>query len=200
MARELNVPGEAAVVPTGPCLRLLMPAMLALGHVESSEMPLAVAIELASIAGMARLARRIYQAALVRGGARLSWGSVLRLGPAVARCAPNRAPGRHVPPGVLPAAGRPGVRDLMDQWSWRRGCKRIVHAVCEVPGSGGGNVPTCCNTVASLDTLASWSSTSVSGSSWVRPGDLLQSSCPRLGSKMWSAARRLIWCVQNTAS
>ncbi len=51
MATELNVLGEAAVVPTGPCLRLLMPAMLALGNVETREMPLAVAIELASIAG-----------------------------------------------------------------------------------------------------------------------------------------------------
>jgi ABC-2 type transport system permease protein len=62
-----------------PLAPILMPARLALGHVASWEVPLAIAIELASIVGMAMLAGRIYQAALVRGGARLSWGSALRL-------------------------------------------------------------------------------------------------------------------------
>jgi ABC-2 type transport system permease protein len=63
-----------------PLAPILMPARLALGHVASWEVPLAIAIELASIVGMATLAGRIYQVALVQGGARLSWGSALRLG------------------------------------------------------------------------------------------------------------------------
>jgi ABC-2 type transport system permease protein len=62
-----------------PLSPLLMPARLALGHVSSWELPLAVGIELVSIVGMAVLAGRIYQSALVRGGARLSWASALRL-------------------------------------------------------------------------------------------------------------------------
>ncbi len=33
----------------------------------------------------------------------------------------DRAPGRHGSPGVLPAGWRPRVRDLLDEWSRRRG-------------------------------------------------------------------------------
>jgi ABC-2 type transport system permease protein len=62
-----------------PLSPLLMPARLALGHPAAWEIPLAIVIELASIVGMATLAGRIYQSALVRGGARLSWASALRL-------------------------------------------------------------------------------------------------------------------------
>ncbi len=62
-----------------PLSPILMPARLALGHTAGWEVPVAVLIELASIAVMARLAGRIYQAALVRGGARLSWAAALRL-------------------------------------------------------------------------------------------------------------------------
>jgi hypothetical protein len=42
-------------------------------------MPLDVLITLVAVYGMARLAARIYAPALVRGGARLSWGAALRL-------------------------------------------------------------------------------------------------------------------------
>jgi ABC-2 type transport system permease protein len=62
-----------------PLTPILMPARLALGHLAIWEMPLAVAIMLASIYGMARLAGRIYAAGLVRGGARLNWMAALRL-------------------------------------------------------------------------------------------------------------------------
>jgi ABC-2 type transport system permease protein len=62
-----------------PLTPILMPARLALGHLAIWEMPLAVAIMLASIYGMARLAGRIYAMGLVRGGARLSWFVALRL-------------------------------------------------------------------------------------------------------------------------
>lgn len=62
-----------------PLAPLVMPARLALGHLEYWELPLAIGIELASIVGMAWLAGRIYQFALVRGGARISWGSALHL-------------------------------------------------------------------------------------------------------------------------
>jgi ABC-2 type transport system permease protein len=55
-----------------------MPARIALGHTAGWEFPLAVVIELAAIAWTASLAARIYQGALVRGGARLSWAEALR--------------------------------------------------------------------------------------------------------------------------
>ncbi len=57
----------------------LMPARIALGHVASWEIPLAVLIMLASIYGAARVASRIYAGALVRSGARLSWRQALHL-------------------------------------------------------------------------------------------------------------------------
>jgi ABC-2 type transport system permease protein len=62
-----------------PLMPILIPARLALGHLASWEMPVAIAIMLASIYGMARLAGRIYAGGLVRGGARLSWIAALRL-------------------------------------------------------------------------------------------------------------------------
>ena len=62
-----------------PLMPILMPARLALGHLAMWEMPLAVAIMLASIYGMARLAGRIYATGLVSGGSRLSWLVALRL-------------------------------------------------------------------------------------------------------------------------
>ncbi|TAN31618.1 ABC transporter permease [bacterium] len=62
-----------------PLSPILMPARLALGHISVWELPLAIAIELVSIVGMARLAGGIYRAALVRGGARLSWRAALNL-------------------------------------------------------------------------------------------------------------------------
>jgi ABC-2 type transport system permease protein len=63
-----------------PLAPVLMPARTWLGHPAPWEMPLAAVIELAAIAGMAILAGRIYRAALVRGGARVSWSEALRLG------------------------------------------------------------------------------------------------------------------------
>jgi ABC-2 type transport system permease protein len=62
-----------------PFAPMLMPARIAIGHVSAWEMPLDVLITLAAIYGMARLAARIYAGALVRGGARLSWRSAVRL-------------------------------------------------------------------------------------------------------------------------
>jgi ABC-2 type transport system permease protein len=62
-----------------PLTPVLMPVRFALGAVAWWEMPLAVLIMIGAIYGMARLAARIYAPALVRGGARLSWGAALRL-------------------------------------------------------------------------------------------------------------------------
>jgi len=63
-----------------PLAPVLMPARTMLGHANAGEVALAVIIEVASIIGMVVLASRIYQGALVRGGARLSWGEALRIG------------------------------------------------------------------------------------------------------------------------
>lgn len=62
-----------------PLAPILMPARLALGHVAAWEMPVAILVTVASVYGMARLAARIYAGAIVRGGARLSWSTALRL-------------------------------------------------------------------------------------------------------------------------
>lgn len=62
-----------------PLSPVLMPARLLLGHTAGWELPVAVAIELAAIAWAATFAGRIYQAGLVRGGPRLSWGEALRV-------------------------------------------------------------------------------------------------------------------------
>jgi ABC-2 type transport system permease protein len=70
-----------------PLAPSMMPARIAVGDVAWWEVVLAVALMLVSIYGMVRLAAGIYRAALVRGGARLSWRSALRL-----RLAGRRAP------------------------------------------------------------------------------------------------------------
>jgi len=56
-----------------------MPARIALGAVSPWEIPAAALVMLAAIYGMIRLVGRIYAAALVRGGARLSWRAALKL-------------------------------------------------------------------------------------------------------------------------
>jgi ABC-2 type transport system permease protein len=61
-----------------PLAPILMPARLALGHLEAWEMPVAIVITLVATYGMARLAGRIYSAGIVRGGARLAWSAALR--------------------------------------------------------------------------------------------------------------------------
>jgi len=62
-----------------PLAPSLMPARIAVGGVAWWEMPLDVLVMLAAIYAMIRLASRIYAAALVRSGARLSWRAALRL-------------------------------------------------------------------------------------------------------------------------
>jgi ABC-2 type transport system permease protein len=62
-----------------PLAPILMPARLAFGQVSLPEMTGAALIMVAAIYGMARLTSRIYRAALLRGGARLSWPDALRL-------------------------------------------------------------------------------------------------------------------------
>jgi hypothetical protein len=52
-----------------------MPARLVLGTLVAWERPVDVLITLGAVYGMARLGARIYAPALVRGGARLSWGA-----------------------------------------------------------------------------------------------------------------------------
>jgi len=63
-----------------PLAPMLMPARSFLGSADGWEVALAVGIELFAIAGTVRLTARIYQRALVRGGARLSWSQAIRLG------------------------------------------------------------------------------------------------------------------------
>lgn len=62
-----------------PLAPVLMPARMALGNAAAWEVGLAVLLALGAIVGTARLAARIYQGALVRGGARLSWAEALRV-------------------------------------------------------------------------------------------------------------------------
>jgi ABC-2 type transport system permease protein len=62
-----------------PLAPVLMPARLAAGHLAPWEVPLAVVIMLAAIAGVVRVTARIYALSLVRSGALLSWGEALRL-------------------------------------------------------------------------------------------------------------------------
>lgn len=63
-----------------PLSPMLMPARSFLGSAQGWEVALAVGIELLAIAGTVTLTARIYQRALVRGGARLSWSQAIRLG------------------------------------------------------------------------------------------------------------------------
>jgi ABC-2 type transport system permease protein len=62
-----------------PLAPSLMSARIALGGVAWWETPLSVLLTLAAIVVTVRVAGRIYSSALVRGGARLSWGAALRL-------------------------------------------------------------------------------------------------------------------------
>jgi ABC-2 type transport system permease protein len=65
-----------------PLTATLMPARIALGHVAWWEFLLAAVIMTGSIYGMVRLAARVYENALLRGGGRISWSEALRLGSA----------------------------------------------------------------------------------------------------------------------
>jgi ABC-2 type transport system permease protein len=62
-----------------PLAPSLMPVRIAIGAVAWWQVMLAAGLTLVSIVAMARLAAGIYRAALVRGGARLSWRAALRL-------------------------------------------------------------------------------------------------------------------------
>jgi ABC-2 type transport system permease protein len=63
-----------------PLSPMLMPARSFRGSAQGWEVALAVGIELLAIAGTVTLTARIYQRALMRGGARLSWSQAIRLG------------------------------------------------------------------------------------------------------------------------
>lgn len=56
-----------------------MPARFALGVLAPWEMPLAIALTLAAIVGMARLAVRVYAPAVLRGGPRVGWRAAMSL-------------------------------------------------------------------------------------------------------------------------
>ena len=71
-----------------PLSPMLMPARSFLGSAQGWEVALAVGFELLAIAGTVTLTARIYQRALVRGGARLSWSQAIRLGGGRARTEP----------------------------------------------------------------------------------------------------------------
>ena len=62
-----------------PMAPVLMPVRMALVHVPAWQVALSAALTLAAAGLVAALAARIYSFALVRGGARLSWGEALRL-------------------------------------------------------------------------------------------------------------------------
>ncbi len=67
-----------------PLTATLMPARIALGHVAWWEIPVQAALMLGSIAGVARLASRVYASALIHSGPRLRWRGALKL-PAAGR-------------------------------------------------------------------------------------------------------------------
>jgi ABC-2 type transport system permease protein len=58
---------------------VLMPVRIALTHVPVWQIALSVALTIAAAVLVAATAARIYSFALVRGGAKLSWGEALRL-------------------------------------------------------------------------------------------------------------------------
>ena len=62
-----------------PLAPVLMPARIALGHVAMWQVAVSALLMLAAISGMARVAGRIYAAAIFRGGARVPWKTALRL-------------------------------------------------------------------------------------------------------------------------
>jgi ABC-2 type transport system permease protein len=63
-----------------PLTATLMPARIALGHVAWWEFVLAAVLMAGSIYGMVRLAARVYENALLRGGGRISWSEALKPG------------------------------------------------------------------------------------------------------------------------
>jgi len=69
----------ASFVP--PLTASLMPVRIALGHVAAWQYALNAVLMLLSIYGTARLAARIYGRAIMRGGGRLRWSTVLRREP-----------------------------------------------------------------------------------------------------------------------
>ncbi|MGD0998429.1 MAG: ABC transporter permease [Thermoleophilia bacterium] len=62
-----------------PMAPVLMPVRIALTHVPVWQIALSVALTIAAAVLVAATAARIYSFALVRGGAKLSWGEALRL-------------------------------------------------------------------------------------------------------------------------
>jgi ABC-2 type transport system permease protein len=62
-----------------PMAPVLMPVRIALVHVPAWQVALSATLTLAAAGLVAAIAARIYSFALVRGGARLSWGEALRL-------------------------------------------------------------------------------------------------------------------------
>jgi len=62
-----------------PMAPVLMPVRIALTHVPLWQVAASVALTLATAGLVAATASRIYAFALVRGGAKLSWGEALRL-------------------------------------------------------------------------------------------------------------------------
>lgn len=61
-----------------PLTATLMPARIALGHVPWWQLVLAALIMAASIYAMVRVAARVYERSLLRGGGRISWRAALR--------------------------------------------------------------------------------------------------------------------------
>jgi len=62
-----------------PMAPVLMPVRIALTHVPAWQIALSAALTLGAAVLVAGIAARIYSVALVRGGAKLSWGQALRL-------------------------------------------------------------------------------------------------------------------------
>lgn len=62
-----------------PMAPVLMPVRIALVHVPAWQVALSAALTLGAAGLVAAMAARIYSFALVRGGAKLSWGEALRL-------------------------------------------------------------------------------------------------------------------------
>lgn len=68
----------ASLLP--PLSASLMPARIALGHIDWWELPLDGLLMLASILAVARIASRVYASALLYSGGRLGWSRALRVG------------------------------------------------------------------------------------------------------------------------
>jgi ABC-2 type transport system permease protein len=64
-----------------PLTATLLPVRIALGHVAAWELVLCALLMVGSIIAVARLAARVYETALIQGGARVSWRAALGLRP-----------------------------------------------------------------------------------------------------------------------